>query len=261
MVILDKIRIPSKKVLYIIGISTVVFLVLLMGLMFKKISDEKALAAKAKSIILKEASDKKSYEDTIVGIVKSPNLNSMRLLFDDIYNDMLFFRDAGWKEDEVYCNVNVCNIRYKREKHRLFEYIILNKGDSSYEPVFNENELTYEGVTYLIDLESNIVFEENMSTLANCTDFISSSYKFKSLLNNDGETSVSVGIPSGVFSLGNKYNWATYSHIKKGEISVSTKNIFNVDLVQQEYVSDLIRFKTLNLQDHEFKFSFDYFCI
>lgn len=260
MVILDKIRLPSKKVMYIIGISTLVFIIMFSALIFKKVTDDRTSEMRRKQIIEKELRDKNTYNNTISRIVKSPNLSSMRELYNDLFKDKLFFRIAGWNQDESHCNLNVCNVRYLREKGRLFEYITLTKNDISYVPTFNEDELTYEGVVYSIDMESNIKYESDMSTIIKCTEFISKTYEFKSLLYNASGTEIVIEMPGTLFSFQKPYPWATYSGLKEGQITFSTNNVFNIDILQEEFTSDLINFKTLNLKNKKIDLTFSYYC-
>lgn len=260
MVILDKIRPPPKNVLYVIGISALLFVVLLMLMLYKKYADNNESELMAKQVVNKELQDKNSYNNSMMEIYNSPNLVSMKTLYNELFKDKLFFEVAGWKQDEIFCNANVCNVRYLIEKDRLFEYVVLSKGGVSYQPIFNDAELTYEGVVYAIDMESNKYFEKESSTVAICTEFISKSYKFKTLLSNDSSAKLILEVPDRIFSLSKKYDWATYSDLKKGVITFSTTDIFNMFLIQEEYNNDLVKFEMLNLKDKDFTLSMSFYC-
>ena len=261
MVIIDKLGIPLKKALYFVIFLLFILIVVLIGISYKKsISAEKAeILYKQKAS--KALSDEKLYNTEITEIITSPNIISMRELYNELYKDKIFFQAMGWFQNEVVCNVNICNVRYIKSEDRLFEYITLKKGNESYLPIFNENELTYQDVNYPIKMDANVIFSDKLSDLKICTEFISNAYMFKSLLKYSLKTTFDIAIPSDVFSYSSSYEWAVHSALKKADIVFETSDMFILDLLQEYYQNDLIQFESMHLKDEKLNIKFTYYCI
>lgn len=260
MVVLDKIRLPLKTILYIVVSLLILLLLFMGGLIYKKNMEAEKEKRMAKQTVTKEVTDRNAYNSKIEEILKSPNIDSARELYNLLYNDKIFYESAGWTQDEVHCTANVCNSRYKKIEGRLFEYVILKKEDISYLPVFNETELTYEGVVYPIDLESNLTFKDKLPNIQQCTDFIAKSYEFNSLLQSSQTAKLIIDIPSDVFSFSKNYEWATDAGMKKGTITFETTDVFMFNLLKEYYVKDLVQFSTLNLKKERLLITLSYYC-
>lgn len=259
MVILDKLQLSSKKIIILISFSFLLFLLLSLGMFYIKSSNDDSADKLKKQKIQRELKDQDFYTMTIQDSINSPDINSLIDLFGLIYRDKLFFETSGWIQNEVQCNNNVCNIRYKKEENKLFKYIILTKNKVNYEPIFNEEELTYQDIVYPIDMKSNDKFENKLKSLKSCTDFISETYNFNSLLYNKN-SELKIEMPSNIFSFSTNYTWAENIDLKKGEMSFKTKDILYLNYLQEKYSSELIHFNNMMLKDNEISLTLTYYC-
>lgn len=261
MVVLDRLLLPSMRIL--IGILIVILLLLLgfTGYVYKVKSDKDIQIAQEKQKVLQDKRRKEDYEKREADLYNSPNLSGLRSILNQLYIDKRFFKSAGWIQEEVYCTINSCNLRYLRDKTRLFDYIVLKKGDEEYLPIYTEDEMVYDSVIYPIDLTANTKFEGKLSDLSTCNDFISKTYTFKTLIGKKSGTSIEIETPSDYFSVGGVFDWATNKDLKTGTITFKTTDLYLLELFRDNYKNDLIIIDTLALNKLAISTNIKYYCI
>ncbi len=261
MVVLDRLLLPSMRIL--IGILIVILLLLLgfTGYVYKIKADKDIQIEQEKQKVLQDKKRKEDYEKREADLYNSPNLSGLRSILNQIYIDKDFFKSAGWNQEEVYCTINSCNLRYLRDKARLFDYIILKKGDEEYLPIYTDNEMVYDSVIYPIDLTSNTNFEGKLSDLSTCNDFISKTYTFKTLIEKNAGTTLKIETPSNYFSVSGNFDWATNKDLKVGSINFKTNNLYLLELFRDNYKTDLIVIDILTINKSAISTNIKYYCI
>ncbi len=261
MVVLDRLLLPSMRIL--IGILIVILLLLLgfTGYVYKIKSDKDIQIEQEKQKVLQDKKRKEDYEKREADLYNSPDLSGLRSILNQLYIDKKFFKSAGWIQEEVYCTINSCNLRYLRDKTRLFDYVILKKGDEEYLPIYTDNEMVYENVTYPIDSTANTKFEGKLSELSTCNDFISKTYLFKTLIGKNTATTITIETPSNYFSVNGNFDWAINKDLKTGTIDFKTNDLYMLELFRDNYKSDLITIDTLTINKSAISTNIKYYCI
>ncbi len=261
MAILDRLFFSFVK-LAIAGLSAILVFILAYGAYayYQKVEQEKLTLIKRQKAKRIE-NDKSSYELTIKEILESPNLTSMKKLNALIDSDDLFLQGLGWEMQEGVCQINKCNLRYIRDTTRLFQYVALRKGKEEYQPTFTEDELIYQDVLYPIPMDTNKKFTNTLGKLETCNLFISKTYKFKTLIRNTSNDVLKFELPSNLFSFSGKYEWALYSNIQKGTLSLETSDLFFLELFGDNYKGNLLRYESYQIKDERVLADFTYYCI
>lgn len=261
MVVLERLLLPSMKIIITILAGILILLLAFGGYVYKVRSDAEGAKLRQERQLKQEQQNRQSYEQKEKNLIHSPNLMSLRTLYSGIFDDRISMMSAGWIQDEVYCEINNCNIRYIRNKERLFNYIVLKKGESEYLPIYTDDELTYDSVIYPINLDANVIFKDRLNQLASCNDVIANTYRFKTLVTGQDATKIEIESPSNYFSLSGNFDWAKFKDVKYGIVNFDTENAFMFELFINNYKNDLITLQTLILKKSALSISVNYFCI
>ena len=263
MVIIDGMKLPPKKIMISIG----VLILLIIGTVFGYLHKQKVQADELKKMqqqkIQQEQSQRSSYEAGINAMFDSANLNSLFHLYGLLLKDFSFMHIAGWEHAETLCEVNSCNMKFKKVKDRMFEYVTIKKGETTYDPIFNQDDMTYQNVIYAIDKVSNQSMKDKMDNIIGCTDFVSDAYQLNSILNlgQGSSQKLIINLPSDEFSLSQEYEWAPYSKIKKGTLEFKTSNFYTVNYIKDKYKGQLLAFTQLGINNKgEINVTMSYYC-
>ncbi|MGL4827653.1 MAG: hypothetical protein ACRC24_09345 [Vibrionaceae bacterium] len=260
MVVLDKIRLPSKAVMIYIVIFIIFSIVIATGYFYKTRTRTDASAQLAKQKQMKIDNDRASYTSGIDTILQSSDIKELKKMYGLLLGDFKFMQAAGWRANEALCTVNSCNLSFKKIPNRMFEYVVIKKGDKTYEPIFNEEQMTFQDVILDINLKANEVYKDNMDNVSDCKSFISKTYQLNNLFQSDSQKKLTLTMPSSVFSLSQTYDWAKYAEIKKGNMLFSTDNLLAIDFINDQFSDQIITYDRLAMSDKGMNISLSYYC-
>ncbi|MGL5334823.1 MAG: hypothetical protein ACRC9R_01540 [Enterovibrio sp.] len=260
MVVLDKIRLPSKAVMIYIVIFIIFIIVIAVGYFYKTRTKVDANAQLAKQKQMRIDNDKASYASGINTILQSSNIAELKKMYGFLLGDFKFLQAAGWQSNEALCNANSCNLSFKKMPNRMFEYVVIKKGDKTYEPIFNEEQLTFQDIVFDINLKANEVYKDNMDKISDCKNFISKTYQLNNLFDSDPQKKLTLTMPSAAFSLSQPYDWAKYADIKKGSMTFITDNLLAINFINEQFSDQIISYDRLVMNDKGMSISLSYYC-
>ena len=260
MVIIDKMKLPPKRIMFAMLALFLLLILTVAGYFYKQKQTDKSAALAKQQVVQKEKTERSSYDTTLGKIFSSPNISSLKSLYNKLLQDFNFMKGAGWDNTEVLCNVNSCNVRFKRIEGRVFEYVLLKKGTESYVPIFNQDEMTYKDVKYDINLEANQMYVDKTNEIMSCTTFISKTYQLNILLGNSNKQQLSISMPSKAFVLSKEYDWAKLFAIKKGKLTYNSDKFFTVNYIQDMFDGQVLVFDKLTLDKNILGLTLSFYC-
>ncbi len=269
MVILDKFKLPDKKELLKILAGIAIIFLIVAGLLAHDVYMENV--AKKPQVdeeqVKKEARDRALYESTIEDLINSFGLNNLYTLLNDLYKDKYALRDNGWILHSALCSGDACTTRYTRKPNNIFNYVLQFKNNVTYEPIFNQNELTFEGVVYPVGERDNTIYRDQLSNIMSCTDFITEVYQLDQLISDDivmnapSPSDLSLITPEKLINLSTAYDWAHHIDIKKGTINVNIDDIGKIKIIKEQFPEKFIRYNNLDINNNKLIINLSYYCL
>ncbi len=272
MVIIDRINMPSLGALIPIAFIAGFFVIVGGYAMFNDGSQSQAqvkpVVTEKKQSTPQDMQVRQAYEQSIAELSSSFGLKNLLTLASSIMDDRIFLRALGWELEEMLCVANVCNSRFKRTNSRVFEYVALKKEDASYEPLFNQDQISYENVNYPIGQGVNLAFSSMSPSLPSCNAIMTELYQFNTLLSpiqNHATTGTSelltVSPPTAIFDQFSGYAWAEHRDLKVGKVNIITEDSGVIGVFEEKFANKMMRFDGLSLLNQRFQIDLSYFCI
>ncbi len=268
MVILDDFKLPDKKLLLKILAGIAFVFIIVTSLVINDIYIKNAIVQPEvdEEQVKKEARDRALYESTLDDLINSFGLTNLYTLLNDLYKDRYALRDNGWNLQATLCSGDACTSRYVRRPNSIFTYVVQKKNDVIYEPIFNKNELTFEGVIYPIGERDNLIYRDTLDTIMSCTDFITEVYQLDQLISgrfgvNLLQTDLTLTTPEKLMNFTTEYDWAHHIDIKKGTIVVSIESIGKIKIIKEQFPDRFIRYDNLDITDNKLNVDLSYYCL
>ncbi len=271
MVIIDRINMPSLGSLIPIVFIAAFFIIVGGYSMFNDGSQSQVSvepATQKKQDTSQEMQVRQGYEQAIAEITASYGLKNLLTLVAAIMEDRIFLHSLGWQLDEMLCVSNVCNARFQRTNSRVFQYISLQKDGTSYEPLFNQDQISYENVLYPIGQGTNSVLISMMPSLPSCNEIMTELYQFNTLLSpvqhqatSGSSELLTVTPPQALFDQYSGYSWAEHRDLKVGKVNIITEDSGVIGVFDEKFANKMMRFDGLSLLNKKFQIDLSYFCI
>lgn len=268
MVILDKFKLPDKKLLLKILAGIALAFIVVTGLVINDIYFKSAITQPEvdEEQVKKEARDRALYESTLDDLINSFGLTNLYTLLNDLYKDRYALRDNGWNLHSALCSGDACTSRYVRRPNSIFNYVVQKKNNVTYEPIFNQNELTFEGVIYPIGERDNLVYRDSLDSIMSCTDFITEVYQLDQLISGGLgssflQTDLTLNTPEKLINFTTEYDWAHHIDIKRGTIAVKIEELGKIKIIKEQFPGRFIRYDNLDITDNKLNVNLSYYCL
>ncbi len=268
MVILDDFKLPDKKILLKILAGIALVFIIVSGLVINDFYIKNVVTQPTidEEQVKREARDRALYESTIDDLINSFGLTNLYTLLNDLYEDRYALRGNGWDLHSALCSGDACTSRYVRRRNSIFNYVVQKKNDVIYEPMFNQNELTFEGVIYPIGERDNLVYRDTLDNIMSCTDFITEVYQLDQLISGKFgssffQTDLTLHTPEKLINFTTNYDWAHHIDIKKGTIVVKIEALGKIKIIKDQFPYRFIRYDSLDITDNKLNVNLSYYCL
>lgn len=263
MVVLEMFKLPDKKILVKVLVCLIIAFLGVVGLIVHDTLMEQnvIVSEKDEEAVKREARDRALYNSTLEDLINSHGLSNLYTLLNDVYKDKYALKDSGWDLQESLCTGDICTTRYMRQPNSMFNYVVQRKGDITYEPIFNQNELTFEGVAYPVGERDNLYYNDKLDNIMSCNEFITEVYRLDQVLSfNTGKT-LTLSPPEILMNFATAYDWAHHINIKKGNITATISDLGKIKIIREQLLSRFIRYNDLNIQNSQLNINLSYYCL
>ncbi|MGL4381131.1 MAG: hypothetical protein ACRCTB_08735 [Vibrio sp.] len=172
--------------------------------------------------------------------------------------DIGFINRLGWETVSVDCSSEYkCNLNFKKDETKLFNYVELKKDLYSFKPIFNEESMEFHNVEYsFTELSAD---NSAQLSLKSCEDTLIELYRENDYLKKIGALEMDISNPSLLFS-GVKYQWNELLDVKMGKIIFKTDNIFNLGYLEQLINSRKMSFDLYERKNNSHVIMSRYYC-